>query len=140
MKLIGHNPDMPNVAVAESWDALKKDLATHRFYVHTADARYEDGFNMPMLEAMAAGLPVLTNRHPTTIVEHGRTGYLCDTPDQMRRYALELLSDADLAREMGERAQYMVRTSFSPMRFKVEFTRAIGEAKKKWSRRARIEV
>lgn len=140
MKLVGHNPDMPNASAAESWDALKQDLASHRFYVHTADPRYEDGYNMATLEAMAAGLPVVTNRHPTTIVEHGRTGFICDTPDQMRRYAIELLGNPALAMEMGERAQYTVRTSFSPMRFKVEFTRAIGEAKKKWSRRARLVV
>ncbi|MFN8580147.1 MAG: glycosyltransferase [Gemmatimonadaceae bacterium] len=140
MKLVGHNPDMPNVHASASWDDLKADFARHRFYVHTADPRYEDGFNMAMLEAMAAGLPVLTNRHPTTIVEHGRTGYVCDTPDAMRRHAQTLLDNPALAAELGERAQYAVRTSFSPMRFKVEFTRAISEAKKKWSRRAKAVV
>lgn len=140
MKLVGHNPDMPNVRAAESWDDLKHDFARHRFYVHTADPRYEDGFNMAMLEAMAAGLPVLTNRHPTTIVEHGRTGFICDSPEDMHRRAEELLANPGMAKEMGERGQYLVRTTYSPMRFKVEFTRAISEAKKKWSRRARVVV
>ncbi len=68
MRLVGHNPDMPGVAAAEGWDVLKEEFASHRFFVHTADPRYEDGYNMAVLEAMAAGMPVLTNRHPTTIV------------------------------------------------------------------------
>lgn len=137
MKLVGHNADIPGVAAAEDWDALKQDFARHRFYVHTADPRFEDGFNMAMLEAMAAGMPVLTNRHPTTIVEHGRSGFVCDTPDEMRRYACELLGNPERALEMGVSARELVGATHSPQRFKVEFTRAIAEAKKKWLRRSR---
>jgi hypothetical protein len=140
MKLVGHNTDMPGVEAAKDWDALKQDFAAHRFYVHTADPRFEDGFNMAMLEAMAAGLPVLTNRHPTTVVEHGKSGFVCESPEQMRRYACELLANPELAHQMGERAQQLVRTAYSPLRFKVEFTRAITEAKKKWTRRSQIAV
>ena len=140
MKLVGHNDDMPGVEAADDWNALKRDLAAHRFYVHTADPRYEDGFNMAMLEAMAAGLPVLTNRHPTTIVEHGKSGFICESPEQMRRYACELLANPQLAQAMGARAEQLVRRAYSPQRFKVEFTRAIAEAKKKWTRRSRIAV
>ncbi|MEP7346453.1 MAG: glycosyltransferase, partial [Gemmatimonadaceae bacterium] len=140
MKLIGHNPDMPGVEAAEDWNALKQDLASHRFYVHTADPHFEDGYNMATLEAMAAGLPVLTNRHPTTIVEHGKSGFICDTPDEMRRYACELLADPALAQRLGERAQDIVRAAYSPLRFKVDFTRAIADAKKKWTRRRKVAV
>jgi len=140
IKLVGHNPDMPRVAAAEDWEGLKADFASHRFYVHTADPHFEDGFNMAMLEAMAAGLPVLTNRHPTTIVEHGKSGFVCDSPDQMRRYACELLNNPELAQQMGERSQQVVAANHSPLRFKVEFTRAIAEAKKKWTRRSKVAV
>ncbi|MEO6446144.1 MAG: hypothetical protein ABIZ91_16680, partial [Gemmatimonadaceae bacterium] len=62
VRIVGHNPDMPNVEAAADWDDLKRTLSTHRFLVHTADARFEDGFNLSVLEAMAAGMPVLANR------------------------------------------------------------------------------
>ena len=68
VRFVGHNPDMPGVQAAESWDELKAILAAHRFYIHTAHPDYEDGYNMATLEAMAAGLPVLGNRHPTSPV------------------------------------------------------------------------
>jgi spore maturation protein CgeB len=140
MKLVGHNPDLPGVEAAKDWEALKRDFASHRFYVHTADARYEDGFNMATLEAMAAGMPILTNKHPTTLVEHGKNGYVCERPDQMRAYAEQLLSDRELAQRLGQRSRELVEQNFSPIRFKVEFTRAIAEAKKKWGRRRRVGV
>lgn len=135
MKLVGHNPDLPGVSTAASWDGLKRDLASHRFYVHTANPRYEDGFNMAMLEAMAAGLPVLVNRHPTTIVEHRKSGFICETPAEMRMYAERLLADPVLAHEMGASARRLVGLHFGPARFKVEFMRALAEAKQKWVRR-----
>lgn len=136
IRLVGHNPDMPGVSAADDWEHLKRMLASHRFLVHTADPRYEDGYNMAVLEAMAAGLPVVTNQHPSTIVEHGVTGFIATTPLDMREYARRLLDDADLAHSMGERAREFVQRSYSPGRFRVELARAIQEARKKWSRRA----
>ena len=136
IRLVGHNPDMPNVSPADDWDHLKRMLASHRFLVHTADPRFEDGFNMAVLEGMAAGLPVLVNQHPSTIIEHGITGFVAETPEDMRRHARQLLEDEALAHEMGARARDYVQRYFNTTRFRVEFTRAMQEARKKWSRRA----
>ena len=92
---------MDRVHPADDWDHLKQIFSQHRFYIHTADPRLEDGCNMATLEAMAAGLPVLGNRHPTSPVEHGVSGWLSDDPVELRAYALRLLDDHDLARRMG---------------------------------------
>ena len=135
MRMVGHNPDMPNVEAATDWDDLKGLLASHRFLVHTADPQFEDGFNMSVLEGMAAGMPVLTNRHPTSIVEHGVTGFLADTPEDMRSHAQRLLGDVDLARELGANARRYIARHFSAERFRVEFTKSLQEARKKWTRR-----
>ena len=135
MRIVGHNPDMPNVEAAADWDDLKRMLASHRFLVHTADPRFEDGFNMSVLEAMAAGMPVLTNRHPTTIVEHGLTGLLAETPAEMRANAERLLGDVDFATELGANARRHIERHFSADRFRVDFTKALQEARKKWARR-----
>lgn len=135
LRIVGHNPDIPGVEAADDWTQLKRIFASHRFLVHTADPRYEDGYNMAVLEAMAAGMPVLTNRHPTTIVEHGVSGYIADTPDEMKRYATRLLDDRDLAESLGEKGREYIERFHSPDRFRVEFGKAIQEARKKWSRR-----
>lgn len=136
VRLVGHNPDMPNVQPAADWTHLKRMLASHRFMVHTADPRYEDGYNMAVLEGMAAGLPILSNAHPTTLVEHGTSGFVAATPAEMRQYAQRLLDDEALAQRMGEAAREQVQRSHGPDRFRVEFTRAVREAKKKWARRS----
>ncbi len=135
LRIVGHNPDLPGVEAADDWHHLKRMLSSHRFLVHTADARFEDGYNMAVLEAMAAGVPVLTNRHPTTIVEHGVTGFVAETPREMRAYAERLLGDERLARELGGKARAYIERFHSPDRFRVEFGKAIQEAKKKWGRR-----
>lgn len=130
--LVGHNPDMPGVAAASSWDHLKAILQSHRFYIHTADPRYEAGLNMAAAEAMASGLPVLGNRHPTSPVQHGVSGFLGDNPDELRRYAQLLLKDRRLAEMMGQQARQVVAERFSLVRFKHAFTRSIEIARRKW--------
>ena len=135
LRIVGHNPDLPGVAAADDWDHLKRLLAAHRFLVHTADSRYEDGWNMAVLEAMAAGMPVLTHRHPAGIIEHEVTGLVAATPAEMRGHAERLLGDRAFAQELGANARRYVARHFSPDRFRVEFTRAVQEAGRKWRRR-----
>jgi len=133
--LVGHNPDMPGVSAPASWDGLKKLLQSHRFYIHTADARYEEGFNMATTEAMAAGLPVLGNRHPTSPIKHGVSGFLSDDPGELRKFAKMLLSDRELARLMGRQARKIAAEEFSITKFKNGFLQSIETARRKWQDR-----
>ncbi|MCU0915838.1 MAG: glycosyltransferase [Planctomycetes bacterium] len=130
--LVGHNPDRPGVAAARNWDHLKAILQCHRFYIHTADPRFEAGHNMAMAEAMAAGLPVLGNRHPTSPIRHGITGFLSDDPRELHHYAEILLEDQELAEMMGQQARRTVQLRFSLVRFKHAFLRSIEIARRKW--------
>ena len=125
IKLVGHNPDIPSVAAAESWADLKKMLQSHRFYIHTADPKLEDGYNMATLEAMAAGMPVVGNLHPSSPVQHGISGFLSDDPHQLRAYAQILLDDRELAAGMGQEARKTVMKRFGPDKFKAGFLRSI---------------
>jgi hypothetical protein len=131
VKLIGHNPGMAGVKAAEGWADLKSQLGRHRFYIHTADARYEEGFNMSTIEAMAAGMPVIGNRHEGSPVRHGVSGFLSDDPDELRKYARMLLEDRERANAMGEEARKTTVERFSMGRFREGFWRAIETARKK---------
>ena len=129
--LVGHNPDMPGVEAALNWGHLKRILQSHRFYIHTADPRLESGYNMATAEAMAAGLPVLGNKHPTSPIRHSVNGFLSDNPAELRRYARILLEDPDLATLMGQQARKTVAERFSLTRFKHSFLRSIEIARRK---------
>jgi glycosyltransferase involved in cell wall biosynthesis len=122
---------MRGVRAVNGWDHLKRILQSHRFYIHTAHPELEDGYNIASLEAMAAGLPVLGNRHPTSPIEHGVSGFLSDDPTELRKYANMLLEDKILATMMGKEAQKIVSERFSMTRFREAFLQSIETARKK---------
>ena len=130
--LVGHNPQL-GVEAARGWDDLKRHFASHRFFVHTADPRFEDGFNMAMVEAMAAGLPVIANAHPTSPITHGVDGFLAEGPDEAREYAVGLLADRETARAMGAAAQMTARLRFQAETFRAGITGAISAARANYS-------
>lgn len=130
--LVGHNDDMPGVYPASDWDDLKQIFRRHRFFIHTADPSLEDGYNMATLEAMAAGLPVLGNCHPTSPIRHGVSGFLSNDPEELRAYARQLLRDRNLAVQMGTEAQKAVAEFFSIEQFKRGILRSLETARAKW--------
>jgi hypothetical protein len=132
LTLVGRNDDLPGIRPARDWDHLKDILRRHRFFVHTADPNLEDGYNMATLEAMAAGLPVLGNRNPTSPVVHGHNGFLSNDPAELRSLAQWLLRDPELAARMGREARKTIVENFSPEKFAIGLRRAIETAQQKW--------
>jgi hypothetical protein len=138
VRLVGRNPDL-GVGPTTDWEHLKELLATHRFFVHTAHPDLEDGYNTATLEAMAAGLPILGNEHPSSPIKNGVNGFLSDDPAELRRHALRLLADKGLAERMGRAARETADELFSRRRFVVQFERSIERARElhaKWARLA----
>ncbi|MEM9694111.1 MAG: glycosyltransferase family 4 protein [Myxococcota bacterium] len=129
--LVGHNPDL-GAAAAASWDDLKGHFARHRFFIHTAAPALEDGFNMAVMEAMAAGLPVIGNAHPTSPVVHGVSGLLSDDPAELRTHAQALLADRTYAASLGRAARAEARRRFSRDRFVRELRAALDVAARNW--------
>jgi glycosyltransferase involved in cell wall biosynthesis len=111
-RLVGENPDMPGVEPAPGWTQLKELFSSHRFFVHTANPTYEDGYNLASLEAMATGMPIVCNESPSCPIEDGVAGIVSNDPGELREGALRLLSDAELARRMGEAARAVAMETF----------------------------
>jgi glycosyltransferase involved in cell wall biosynthesis len=69
-------------------------------------------------EAMAAGVPVITSRRDgmVSMIDEGRTGYLVEPEDTaaMVRHLVELVSDDDRNRQMGNAARHEASQRFSP--------------------------
>ncbi|MBA3302088.1 MAG: glycosyltransferase family 4 protein [Thermoleophilaceae bacterium] len=67
--------------------------------------RPDEPFGMALIEAMAAGLPVVAPAAagPLEIVVHGKTGFLFDPgdADEAAAHVLSLVRDPELARRMG---------------------------------------
>jgi hypothetical protein len=132
--LVGHNPEFPGVRASSSWAELKQTFRRHRFFIHTAEPELEDGYNMATLEAMAAGLPVVGNRHPTSPIVHGVSGFLSDDPAELNKFAGMLLAERSLAGEMGRAAQQTVLDKFSGAAFRDGMLREMRVAREKWQR------
>lgn len=96
--LLGFRDDVPRV------------LAALDLYVQPS--LYE-GFGISLLEAMAAGLPVVASRVGgiPEVVDEAETGLLVppDDPRALAAAVLRLLGDRDEARRLGERAARRVR-------------------------------
>lgn len=74
-------------------------------------SQHAEGRPQVMLEAMAAGLPIVASRMPAhaTIVAHGSTGFLCDTVAEYGE-AIAKLEEQSTNRQFGENARRMART------------------------------
>lgn len=75
-------------------------------------SRHDEGRPQVMLEAMAAGLPVIASDLPAhrDIVQHRKNGWLAATRDDLRQ-GLDWLEEPQRNRETGEAAQAGVRNS-----------------------------
>ncbi|WP_027136912.1 glycosyltransferase family 4 protein [Gaetbulibacter saemankumensis] len=95
---------------------LEESLA---FVQHSVTAINGDmeGTPLAVLEASAAGLPVISTRHAgiSDVVVHGETGLLCDEHDveTMSKHMLMLLDDVEKAKRMGEKGKKRIQELFS---------------------------
>jgi UDP-glucose:(heptosyl)LPS alpha-1,3-glucosyltransferase len=69
----------------------------------------EDAYGLPILEAMACGLPVIASARAgaSEIVRHGENGFVLQNPEDSRELAellRRLYADAGLRKKMGEEA------------------------------------
>ena len=101
-------------------EIVREEMLQARAFVQhsmTAPGGDSEGTPVAILEASAAGLPVVSTRHagiPDVVVE-GETGFLVDEGDTdgMARHLVALANDPGLADELGRNAAQHVRRHFT---------------------------
>ena len=97
-------------------------LAGMDLFIHPS---YNEPFGLAVLEAQAAGLPVLAFRSGATpeIVRHGETGLLAGegSVEELADLLADLVDDADSRKRMGAAARESVAREFSPMAASMQF-------------------
>jgi glycosyltransferase involved in cell wall biosynthesis len=75
-----------------------------------------ESFGLAALEAMACEVPAIATGvgGVPEVIEHGRSGFLAPVGDveAMARYSIELLSDDDRLRTMGQTARFEAQSRF----------------------------
>jgi glycosyltransferase involved in cell wall biosynthesis len=125
IKIVGYNPGLPGVRPAKDVYELRDFYRSRRFYVHTAQYDYEDGYNTAALEAMACGMPLVCNAHPSAPVENGINGFVSDDISELRENISRLLSDRQLAQKLGRAARQTVLEQNSLRQFRRKWEQAI---------------
>jgi glycosyltransferase involved in cell wall biosynthesis len=76
-----------------------------------------EGTPVAVLEASAAGLPVIATKHAgiPDVIQHEKTGLLVNEHDveKMAEYMILLLDDKDYAKSLGEKGREFVRSNYS---------------------------
>ena len=102
---------LPNI------DRVTKLTFLHTLSVLSVPARYEESFGLYLLEAMAAGVPVVQPRHPAfpEILAATGGGILCDpnSPASLAEALATVLQDDNLAEQLGSRGRDAVAKNFT---------------------------
>jgi len=125
VKIAGFNPDMHGVQPTKNQHELLELYQNCRFYLHTAQNEFEDGYNTASLEAMAAGMPVVCNSHPSAPVINGVNGFISDNIDDLREGIKQLQADRELAEKLGKAGREFVMENHSLEKYRKAWEQAI---------------
>ena len=75
---------------------------------------YHDNFPNVILEAMASGLPVITNNvgAVTEIIDHGKNGYIAESDEAYLEHLLNLVNNSSLRQNIGLKARQTMEEKF----------------------------
>lgn len=109
--------EFPGVITPERYRELLLESLAFVQHSITADNGDMEGTPLTVLEASAAGLPVISTFHAgiPDIITNGKTGLLCEEHevDVMAKNMITLLNDVDLAKELGKAGKQNIKTHFN---------------------------
>lgn len=110
---LGLKGDLPYFT---SYEEYRDFLAHSLIYVHTGQRSPMPGART---EAMLSGCCIVTtsNQDADQYIEHGVTGFLCDTAMEMAETIKELLADPKRAYQVGKQGREVARACFHKDRF-----------------------
>ncbi len=126
--IIGDNPDIPGARPSKNWEDLKQAYRENRFFLNTNMPRWEDGYNLAMLEAMATGMPVVSLANPVSPLKDGQNGFMARDVPVLRQRVEALLDDVSLAKQIGAEGRKTVEELFPIERFLEKWENAIERA------------
>lgn len=106
----------PGVSEEVSFDQLVKEYQHSRIYINTGTGIVT---SYALIEAMACGCaPVVSEQGDLkNIVEHGKTGFICKTPEDFKKYLKMLTEDEALATNIGKQASLAVSQRYGIKKF-----------------------
>jgi len=110
VRVVGKSPGLSEPA---------KSIEHLREIYHNSRIFYNTSIHSPvptvLMEAMACGCAVVSTATCMIpeIIEHGVNGMISNDPKELRSFLEQLLSDEDMAREMGENAQRTIYERFN---------------------------
>lgn len=128
IELVGHNPELPGVAPARSWDELRARYREHRAYVHSAGVGLDDGYNLGVVEAMMTGMPVVSLSGSESPLVDGVCGFVSDDTAYLNARLGALLADRELALELGRNARRRALELFDVPPFVAGWNAALEQA------------
>ena len=126
--VIGDNPGISDARPSKDWDDLKQAYRENRLFLSTNIPKWEDGYNLAMLEAMATGMPVVSLTNPVSPLTDGRDGFVARDVPVLRQRVKQLLDNRDLAEAMGAEGKQTVERYFPYSLFLEKWERAIQRA------------
>ncbi|MFO7598286.1 MAG: glycosyltransferase [Candidatus Desulfacyla sp.] len=125
---IGDNPDIPGARSSKDWDDLKQAYRENRLYLNTNIPKWEDGYNLAMLEAMATGMPVVSLTNPVSPLTDGYDGFVALDVPVLRQRVKQLLADPNLAKKIGAQGKRTVEKYFPIEPFLEKWEKAVQRA------------
>jgi len=127
-RVVGEDPTIPEATPSESFEELVEFYRSRRCLLHVTRDGFEDGYNLSTLEAMAAGMPVVSLANATSPITDGVDGFVSYDAEVLRKRCGELLGDHDLAKRIGAEGRTTVSRRFPMDRFTADWHAAIAEA------------
>lgn len=125
--VLGANPSLGTDANTASLPERRRAFVRARVYVSLSNPTFELAAPMPMLEAMAAGLPIVTLAHDTSPIVHGVNGLVARSASELASCTRQLLDDEGLARTLGVQARATIDERYAPNAFRTRWSELLAQ-------------